>query len=265
MGASDDGQANPVRATAGRRYAEPARREVAPVAPVAGITTSDVTRRPQVIVVAPESTFAALRDLSSGIVVHRADLADVAALAGRHHPRAIVVAGSPIGAAIEALLAVRATRRDAHLVLLTASGDSDERLRALEAGIDDALPPIPVEEIAGRVALLAHRKSSGRPTRLSVGAGLELDLERRELLRDGRWVHLRPKEAGLLELLARAPGRALTRQHILGRVWGPDHQGDPRTVDVHVRWLRDKIEVEPRRPERLVTVRGVGYRLEAPM
>ena len=91
---------------------------------------------------------------------------------------------------------------------------------------------------------------------------LELDLERRELLRDGAWVHLRPKEARLLELFARMPGRVLTRHHILERVWGPDHDGDPRTVDVHVRWLRSKIEPDPHAPVWLVTIRGVGYRLE---
>jgi two-component system response regulator RegX3 len=65
-------------------------------------------------------------------------------------------------------------------------------------------------------------------------------------------------------VLIRASGRTLTRTHILARVWGADHRGDPRTVDVHVRWLRAKIEPEPRRPVRLLTVRGVGYRLETP-
>ena len=65
-----------------------------------------------------------------------------------------------------------------------------------------------------------------------------------------------------MELFARAPGRVLTRGHILERVWGPEHRGDPRTVDVHVRWLRSKIEPDPHDPVWLLTVRGVGYRLE---
>ena len=95
-----------------------------------------------------------------------------------------------------------------------------------------------------------------------MGDGVELDLDRRELLRDDRWIHLRPKEAQLLELFARNPGRTLAREHILERVWGAGHDGDPRTVDVHVRWLRDKIEPDPHVPTRLLTVRGRGYRLE---
>ena len=67
----------------------------------------------------------------------------------------------------------------------------------------------------------------------------------------------------LLAMLAAHPGRAYTRRQLLDRVWGPGHAGDPRTVDVHVRWLRSKIEQQPEAPEHLVTVRGVGYRLDA--
>jgi DNA-binding response OmpR family regulator len=93
---------------------------------------------------------------------------------------------------------------------------------------------------------------------------MELDLGRQALWRDGTWVHLRPKEARLLELFARSPGRVHSRAQILERVWGPAHAGDPRTVDVHVRWLRAKIERDPHAPTRLLTVRGVGYRLEPP-
>ena len=65
-------------------------------------------------------------------------------------------------------------------------------------------------------------------------------------------------------MLAAHPGRAYTRRQLLDRVWGADHDGDPRTVDVHVRWLRSKIEAEPGRPVRLVTIRGIGYRLDRP-
>jgi DNA-binding response OmpR family regulator len=75
-------------------------------------------------------------------------------------------------------------------------------------------------------------------------------------------VHLRPKEFGLLAMLAGHPGRAWTRRQLMDRVWGPGHAGESRTVDVHVRWLRSKIEPDPAHPVRLVTVRGVGYRLD---
>ncbi len=84
-----------------------------------------------------------------------------------------------------------------------------------------------------------------------------------ELRRDGQVIHLRPKEFGLLALLAAHPGRAYTRRELLHLVWGPAHVGGPRTVDVHVRWLRSKIEPGPE-PAYLVTVRGVGYRLDEP-
>ncbi len=80
--------------------------------------------------------------------------------------------------------------------------------------------------------------------------------------RSGTLVHLRPKEFQLLSVLASHPGRAYTRRQLLDQVWGTGHDGDPRTVDVHVRWLRSKIEPRPEAPVHLVTVRGVGYRLD---
>lgn len=115
-------------------------------------------------------------------------------------------------------------------------------------------------ELAGRTRLPQRRVRPSRVKRLEVGDGLDLD--RRELRRHAVWVHLRPKEASLLELFARAPGRAMTRDHVLVRVWGPDHQGDSRTVDVHVRWLRLKIAPGPRAAIWLLTIRGVGYHLD---
>ncbi len=89
-----------------------------------------------------------------------------------------------------------------------------------------------------------------------------MDPTAHEVRRDGALVHLRPKEFQLLSLLAANPGRAYSRRQMLDRVWGHDHDGDPRTVDVHIRWLRSKIEARPERPVHLVTVRGVGYRLD---
>jgi two-component system phosphate regulon response regulator PhoB len=186
-------------------------------------------------------------------------------LARELRPQVIVAAGEPASATLDALLALRAAGTDARILFLTAPGAERERLAALEAGVDEALAtPMTSSEIAGRVHLLARRARQARIDRLPIGEGLELDLARRQLLRNGRWVHLRPKEARLLELFARSPGRALNRDHILRRVWGPGYTGDRRTVDVHVRWLRSKIEAEPPAPRLLLTVRGVGYRLEMP-
>lgn len=90
----------------------------------------------------------------------------------------------------------------------------------------------------------------------------ELDLAAHGLWRDERLVHLRPKELRLVQLLATHPGRVFTRRQLLDRVWGSDHAGSPRTVDVHVRWLRQKVEPDPHRPQHLRTVRGVGYRFD---
>ena len=102
-------------------------------------------------------------------------------------------------------------------------------------------------------------------TTLPIANGFELDLVAHELRLDGRSVHLRPKEFQLLALLGAHPGRAYSRRQLLDRVWGSDQVGDPRTVDVHVRWLRSKVEPQPDRPVHLITVRGVGYRLDPPL
>ena len=123
-----------------------------------------------------------------------------------------------------------------------------------------------VAELAGRLAWLDGRARRRSPTGAIhvIGDGLELDVAAHELRREDRVIHLRPKEFGMLALLAAHPGRAYSRQELLDRVWGPDHQGSVRTIDVHVRWLRSKIEPFPDRPVHLVTVRGLGYRLDPP-
>jgi len=117
-------------------------------------------------------------------------------------------------------------------------------------------------ELVSRLALLEERTRSKPTTLLTVSDDTELDLVAHELRRAGSLVHLRPKEFQLLAVMAAHPGRAYTRRQLLDRVWGPAHEGDPRTVDVHVRWLRSKIEPHPESPVHLVTVRGVGYRLD---
>src|SRR5262245_43458834 len=91
---------------------------------------------------------------------------------------------------------------------------------------------------------------------------VELDLIARELRRAGQPVHVRPKEFLLLAILAANPGRAFSRRQLLDLAWDPERGIDTRTVDVHVHWLRSKIEADPRRPRHLVTVRGYGYRLD---
>ena len=140
----------------------------------------------------------------------------------------------------------------------------DDRLQALADGFDEALPAsTSPAELVGRARLLAAHRTRGSAT-LAIADGLELDVAAQELRRDGVAIHLRPKELRLLALLATHPGRVYTRRQLLDRVWGPEVESDPRTVDVHVRWLRSKIERDPERPAHLVTVRGIGYRLDVP-
>jgi DNA-binding response OmpR family regulator len=183
-------------------------------------------------------------------------------------PRVVVCAQPPASTPDLELVATERRRRSGLRAIHLAPPDAvAERLAARALGFDDALlTTTPAAELAGRLGLLEARSRAmpGTGPVLVVAPGLELDLAAHELRRDGDVVHLRPKEYGLLAMLAAHPGRAYTRRQLLDRVWGPGHQGGARTVDVHVRWLRSKIEPDPGRPVLLVTVRGVGYRLDYP-
>jgi len=162
------------------------------------------------------------------------------------------------------------------ILMLTARADEVDRVVGLEMGADDYLTkPFSMRELLARVKALLRRVSLIRDelaTREPSGAepggpslvlgDLVVDLARGEARLRGEPLRLTPKEYELLVFLARHPGVVLSRDLILERVWGWDFGGGTRTVDVHVRWLREKIEADPARPERLVTVRGVGYRFE---
>ena len=197
-----------------------------------------------------------------------ADPARFRALLLAERPRIVVCAEPPADQELLRLVAAERRRRAGMRAVHLAPPDAvDARLAALAAGFDDALTTTtPVSELAGRLGWL-DAKAQTRPgagTLLPVADGLELDLVGHELRCGTEVVHLRPKEYGLLALLAANPGRAYSRRELLDRVWGPDHSGGMRTVDVHVRWLRSKIEPVPDRPVHLVTVRGIGYRLDPP-
>ena len=183
-------------------------------------------------------------------------------------PRIVVVAQPPATTAeLEAVAAERRRRPRLRAVHLAPQAAAAERLAALALGFDDALATVTSAlELAGRLRWLEARAQE-RPapgSSLPVGDGLDLDLAAHVLRQGEQSIHLRPKEFGLLALLAAHPGRAYTRRELLERVWGAGTGSGARTVDVHVRWLRSKIEVEPERPIHLVTVRGVGYRLDPP-
>jgi len=181
-------------------------------------------------------------------------------------PRVVVCGDPPATPADVAFVAEQRRRRPTlRAILVDGPGCVSERLDALASGFDDALPEtMDPLELAGRITLHVSRAGTHTTTKQCVplGDGLVLDLAAHELRRDGDALHLRPKELRLLALLATHPGRVYTRRQLLDRVWGTDHEGDPRTVDVHVAWLRAKLESDPERPVRLVTVRGIGYRLD---
>lgn len=159
------------------------------------------------------------------------------------------------------------------VLILTARADEVDKIVGLEVGADDYLTkPFSMRELTARVKALLRRVQLIREemaSREDEKAGdvltfddLSIDLARHEVLRDATPLSLKPQEYELLVFLARNRGIVLSRDLILERVWGWDYTGGSRTVDVHVRWLREKIEAEPGKPSRIVTVRGVGYRFE---
>ena len=150
------------------------------------------------------------------------------------------------------------------IIMLTARGGEVDRIIGLESGADDYIvKPFSLGEFLARVRAVLRRAPSAalRSDRLESG-DLSLDLAARRVSLAGREVKLSHKEFDLLAALVRNKGAVLSRDLLLEQVWGFDHIGDDRTVDVHVRWLREKIETDPSEPQRIVTVRGVGYRFE---
>jgi DNA-binding response OmpR family regulator len=192
------------------------------------------------------------------------DPATFAELLRSARPRIAIIGTPPASLGdLELALDERRRRPTLRVVLISPPAAIGDRLEALRAGADEAhSDAIDAQELGARLALLEERSRPRPSTVLAITDDTELDLAAHEVRRAGSLVHLRPKEFQLLTVLAAHPGRAYTRRQLLDRVWGHDHDGDPRTVDVHVRWLRSKIEPHPERPIHLVTVRGIGYRLD---
>lgn len=160
------------------------------------------------------------------------------------------------------------------VLMLTARDDEIDRVVGLEVGADDYLPkPFSMRELIARVKALLRRVrlireevgaavQEGNLPQIMTFGNLEIDMTRREVRLNGVVVPCKPKEYDLLTFMGQHKGRVLTRELILERVWGWGFVGDSRTVDVHIRWLREKIEPIPDKPERIITVRGAGYRFE---
>ena len=153
----------------------------------------------------------------------------------------------------------------APVIMLTARGEETDRVVGLELGADDYITkPFSPREVVARVRAVLRRSNGGpltAPARLTFG-DLEIDGGSREVHVAGQEVRLTPKEFDLLHLLASNPRTVFTRIQLLDELWDFAYDGDPSTVTVHVRRLREKIEADPSEPTRLLTVWGVGYRFE---
>ena len=154
------------------------------------------------------------------------------------------------------------------ILMLTAKTEETDKIVGLEIGADDYMTkPFSMRELLARVramlrrARMAEPEAADKKSLLKVD-DLEIDLARHRATLRGTTLELTPKEFDLLAFLAGNKGFVFNREQLLERVWGYDYAGDTRTVDVHIRWLRQKIEPNPQKPRYLVTIRGTGYKLE---
>lgn len=165
---------------------------------------------------------------------------------------------------LDGLSIVRILRKEQRtpIVLLTARSGEVDRIMGLETGADDYIvKPFSLGEFLARVRAVLRRAAPEVNAKLEAGE-LALDLIGRKAYRAGEELRLSHKEFDLLAALIKNTGTALSRDRLLQDVWGYDFPGDTRTVDVHIRWLREKVEEDAAEPKHIVTVRGVGYRFE---
>jgi DNA-binding response OmpR family regulator len=155
------------------------------------------------------------------------------------------------------------------IIMLTARDDEFDTVLGLELGADDYITkPFSIREFRSRVRALLRRAGASQrdatPSELLVAGALALDPDRREVKVDGRVLELTYVEFELLKTLVAQPGKVFSRRALLQAIWGDSAYREPRTIDVHVRHLREKVEQNPSEPELILTVRGAGYRLREP-
>lgn len=197
-------------------------------------------------------------------VIETGDGADALALARENTPDLVVLDVMLPGLDGFSVCRILRNESDLPIVMLTARDGEVDRIIGLETGADDYIvKPFSLGEFLARVRAVLRRAPSkrGSPERLQSG-DLVLDLIARRATLNDEELRLTHKEFDLLAALMRNKGAVLSRDLLLERVWGYEYSGQSKTVDVHVRWLREKIEVDPSEPKRIVTVRGVGYRFE---
>jgi DNA-binding response OmpR family regulator len=166
---------------------------------------------------------------------------------------------------LEVCKRLRAKGSTVPIIMLTAKSEEIDKVLGLELGADDYITkPFSMREFRSRVKAALRRAGMGRPEASDEESievrGLRIDPTKRTVVRDGTPVATTFVEFEILTALARSPGRVFTRDMLLARVWGDSAYRDPRTIDVHIRHLREKIEADPKEPAYLFTVRGVGYR-----
>lgn len=162
-------------------------------------------------------------------------------------------------------------RSQVPIIMVTAKGEEIDAVVGLEVGADDYVSkPYRMRELVARMHAVMRRHGAGTPVvpEVSVGAisvgAISLDVDEHRVLLDGQEVVMPLKEFELLHLLLANAGRVLTRDVLIDRVWGSDYVGDTKTLDVHVKRLRAKVEDDPANPSRITTIRGLGYKFERP-
>jgi two-component system, OmpR family, phosphate regulon response regulator PhoB len=198
---------------------------------------------------------------------------DLLSPANSSKPQQLLVLQPPLPADTRLVEALR--RRDPSLpllLLLLEPVDEEHRALLLDAGADDVLVhPFGVREFVARCRAILRRSrppavlaQESEPTDVLELGPIRLDRRQCRVALSGEEVSLTPREFRLLECFMQQPGRALSREQLIEQVWGPDYAGDSKSVDVHVLWLRRKLDRSGPRPQMFITVRGIGYRLDPP-
>jgi len=225
---------------------------------------------PKLLLVEDDTALAELveyRFRGEGYDVRTTDDGDEALLLAAEDTPDLVLLDWMIGgtSGIEVCRRLRRQKATAHvpIIMLTARSDEDDRVRGLETGADDYVTkPFSLGEIMARIKARLRRQDviveQQKNEAISI-AEITIDPSRGRLVVRGNEVALAPKEFRLLHLLMENRGRIVTRQILLEKVWGYDFEGEHQTISVHIRWLREKIEIDPNNPRHIATVRSRGY------
>jgi two-component system response regulator RegX3 len=227
-------------------------------------------QRPKVLVVEDEESF--IDALSVGLdregfdVTIARDGLEAVALSEKHHFDVVLLdLMLPKMSGLDVCRSIR-SRSSVPIIIVSAKGEEVDMVLMLEIGADDYVTkPYRLRELVARIrAVLRRRRNDdeGDVDEEILQGNIRMDLDARRCFVDGDEIKLRKKEFTLLRLLLENPGRVLTREVLIDRVWGSDYVGDTKTLDVHIKRLRTLIEDEPKNPTHITTVRGVGYRYE---